>query len=352
MPFDRRPTQPQINERIATDLEANLAGTDAHLRRSVLGVLARAQGGAIHGLYGYLNWISRQVFPDTAEADILERWAALWGIARKPAVPAIGPVTFAGNNNVTIPVGTVLQRSDGAMYTVQAMGVITGGTVTLPVEAQQPGAEGNATPGTRLLIAAQILGVQAEAFVAAEGLVGGADIESDEALRDRLLLRLRRPPHGGAAHDYVTWALEVPGVTRAWVVPAINGLGTVGVFIVNDEAASPIPDAVLVQAVTDHIQALRPVTARVYVLAPIAFPINMTIAVTPDLPSVRAAVMSELQDLFRREAMPGGTIYVSHLDEAISLATGERDHRLDAPAANVVAPPGRMPMLGTVTWTV
>ncbi|WP_368565482.1 baseplate J/gp47 family protein [Pseudoxanthomonas sp. UTMC 1351] len=351
MPFDR-PTLPVLNERIATDLEANLTGTDAHLRRSVLGVLARVLAAATHGLYGFLNWISRQVIPDTAEAEVLERWAALWKLARKPAVAASGPVSFYGNNGVIIPAGTVLQRSDGATFITDAEGVVAGGTVTLSVVAQLAGAAGNSSPGTRLLIAAQILGVQAEAFVAAEGLAGGAEIESDESLRERLLLRLSTPPQGGAAHDYVQWALEVSGVTRAWVVPAINGLGTVGVFVVNDAQANPIPDAVLMQAVTAHIQAKRPVTARVYVLAPIAFPIDMTIAVTPDLPSVRGEVEAELRDLFRREAEPGGTILASHLGEAISLAAGERDHRIDAPVGNVVAPPGYMPVLRAITWTV
>jgi uncharacterized phage protein gp47/JayE len=61
-------------------------------------------------------------------------------------------------------------------------------------------------------------------------------------------------------------------------------------------------------------------------------------------------VQAELTDLFVREGSPGGTILLSHIREAISQATGETDHILTVPAANVVLGAGAIPVLGTVTW--
>ena len=58
------------------------------------------------------------------------------------------------------------------------------------------------------------------------GIAGGADEQSDLLLLQRVLARLRQPPHGGADFDYIRWALEVPGVTRAWVYPLELGAGT------------------------------------------------------------------------------------------------------------------------------
>ena len=59
----------------------------------------------------------------------------------------------------------------------------------------------------------------AVAYVGVNGIGGGADVESDEDLRARVLFRKRNPPHSGSKSDYIAWALEVPGVTRAFVSP-------------------------------------------------------------------------------------------------------------------------------------
>jgi uncharacterized phage protein gp47/JayE len=193
-------------------------------------------------------------------------------------------------------------------------------------------------------------GVASAALVAAPGLTQGADAESDDALRLRLLARIRQPPMGGSASDYVAWALQVPGVTRAWVYPLENGVGTVTVRFVRDNDVDFIPDAGAVTAVQEYIDARRPVTAQVTVLAPTAAPLDLTIALTPDTAAVRAAVTGELQDLLRRDAKPGGTILISRIREAISVSAGETNHVLSAPTADVTHLAGEMPTLGTITW--
>lgn len=349
MPFTR-PDLPTLIQRAEADIETRLPGADARLRRSNLNVLARVHSGAVHGLYGYLEWLSRQIIVDTADGDWLERHAAIWGVARKAAAPAVGNITATGTNGALIPAGSTLVRSDGAQYTTDAEAVIAGGTATIAVTAVEAGQAGNAAAGSALAFESPLPGVAAGASVAAGGLAGGADIESDDSLRARLLARIQAPPHGGAAHDYVAWALEVPGVSRAWVYPGELGLGTVTVRFVRDDDASPIPDAGEVAAVQAHIDALRPVTAQVTVVAPVAVPLDFTVDLAPDTAAIRAAVEAELRDLLRREAEPGATILISHIREAISLAAGEHDHILVAPAANIPHAVGEMAVFGTITW--
>lgn len=349
MPFER-PDLPTIIDRIGADIESRLPGADARLRRSNLAVIARAEAGVAHSLYGYIEYYARQVIPDTAESEWLERWATIWGVVRKPAAAASGAVTFTGTNGVSIPTGTVLQRSDGAEFETIADGTISAGTVDIVTTARIAGDAGNTSAGSQLSLAAQVLGVTSAATVAAGGLVGGADVEADDALRQRLIARIQQPPHGGASFDYIAWALEVPGVTRAWVYPMEMGPGTVTVRFVRDGDASIFPDAGEVAAVQAHIEALRPVTAELFVVAPVALAVNITVAITPDNPQVRNAVTAELADLFSREAVPGGTILISHIREAISLATGENDNVVTVPAGNVVAGAGEMPVLGVITW--
>jgi uncharacterized phage protein gp47/JayE len=342
-----RPTLQDLIDRVRSDLLARLA-LDDPLRRSDAETYARVHAGAVHGLYGYLDWLASQLLIDTAESEILERHASIWGVARKAASRAIGIATFATNVGAVIPLGTRLQAFDGVEYETTAEGTAIAATLDLAIQAIDAGAAGNRTTGQMLTLTSPVAGVQASAT--AGELSGGADPETDTALRARLLARIQAPPHGGAEADYVAWALEVAGVTRAWVYPAELGLGTVTVRFVRDDDASLIPDAAEVAAVQAHIDALRPVTAALTVVAPVAVPLNLTIAVTPDTSTVRSAVQAELADLLRREAEPGGTILISHIREAISLAAGETNHVLTVPAADVTHTTGQIATLGTITW--
>lgn len=350
MPF-QRPTLTTLIDRGAADIESRLASTDARLRRALLNVLVRAHAGAVHGLYGYQDWLAKQLMPDTAETEHLARWASIWGVTRRAAVAATGNVTFTGTNGTDVPAGTTLQRSDGIEYTTDALGTVAAGVVTVAVTASVAGLDGNAAVSSSLSLVSPISNINSTATVAAGGITGGADIENDDALRARTLTRIQQPPHGGADFDYETWALEVPGVTRAWVYPAELGLGTVTVrFMMDDTYADGIPLAGDVSDVQDYIDARRPVTAVLTVAAPVAVVRNFTIALTPNTAAAKAAVEAELTDLIRREATPGGTLLISHIREAISLAADETDHVLTVPSANVTHTTGQIATMGTITW--
>lgn len=351
MPFSR-PTLAELIERAAADVEARLPGADARLRRSNLNVLARVHAGAVHGLYGRLDFLARQIIPDTAEVEFLDRWSSVWGVTRKAAAAAKGNVTITGTNGTVIPLGTLLLRSDGAEFTTDAQVIIAAGTATAAVTAKTPGAAGNSNQNAQLTMSTPIAGANGVVTVAAGGLSGGADVEDDDDLRQRLIDRIQQAPHGGADFDYVAWALEVPGVTRAWVFPAELGLGTVTVrFVRDDDLASMIPDAGEVTAVQDYITARRPVTAQVTVVAPVAVPMNFTFTLLdPNSQAVKDAITAELKDLLRRESKPGGTILLSHIREAISIAAGENNYTLTVPAADVAHAVGQIATFGAIVW--
>lgn len=351
MPFNRPALQDLIDRAIA-DITSRLPGADALVRRSNLYVLSRVHSGAMHELYGELDWLSRQALPDTCADDILLRWANTFlPVPQKAATIAVGQALFLGTNGSTIPAGTVLQRSDGAEYTVDADVPIAAGTATVNVTAMVAGAAGNAAVNTQLALVSPIAGVSAAGTVTAGGLANGFDIESIASVRARLLKRLRQPPQAGTKEDYESWATDVSGVTRAWCLPKYYGTRTVGLCFVTDGAVGGlIPTGATVAAVQAHIDAVRPVTADATVFAPVSDPLNFTIALTPNTAVVQAAVQAELADLLSREAVPGDTLLLSHIRQAISVAAGETDHVLVAPAANVVSPAGHIATMGAITW--
>lgn len=350
MPFTR-PTLTELIDRVTADISNRLGVEGSVLRRSLIGILGRTEAGAVHLLYGYLDWIAKQVMPDTAETEFLVRWASIWGLTRKPATFAAGQLTFTAVNGSVIQAGTVVQRQDGVQYTTLAEATVTAGSIAVAAQALTAGATANSATGLKLILLSPIAGVQSSVVVAAPGITGGTDVESDDRLRARLLQRIRQPPQGGSKSDYETWALEVPGVTRVWVYPLQLGAGTVTVLFVNDDdPVSIIPGPALVAAVQAHIDVKRPVTAEVFVQAPIADPLNMTIKLDPNTQPVRDAVTAELLDLITRSAQPGGTLLISQLREAVSIAAGESNNQIVTPTADVVSPTGHMPTLGTITF--
>ncbi|RHW17213.1 baseplate J/gp47 family protein [Sphingomonas gilva] len=344
-----RPTLSDLIERARTDLEARLPGADARLRRSVLDVLARVNAGGLAGVYAYLDFLALQLMPDTAEAEYLDRWASIWGVARKAAASAAGAVTVTGLVGAIVPQGAELARVDGALYRTTERIVLAGVSAQVAVEAVEAGAAGVVEAGKTLTFRSPVAAVSA-VVTAAAGLVGGADQETDTELLARLLARIRKPPNGGSRSDYVAWALELPGVTRAWSYANWTGPGTVGLAFVFDGRENIFPLQADLDAMAAHIEPLRPVTATPVIFAPEPWPISFLITATPDNVEVRAAIEAELRDLFAREAEPGGTMLVSHEREAISLAAGEHDHVLRSPASNQEAPPGAMPTIDGIAW--
>ena len=344
-----RPTLAQLIEQGAAEFESRIPGVLVRLRVGVLSVLNRVLAGALSALYKYAERLNDQVWPDKCDAEELPRHGARWGVPQLGASAAVGTGLFSGVDGAPIAIGTLVQRRDGVQYMSMAVGTIAAGVAAVPLQAVEAGQEGNAAAGTSLTLSSPVPGINAVLTVQT-ALAGGADVEAPEAWRARILARMRKPPQGGADFDYEAWALEVPGVTRAWVYSGEQGPGTVVVRFVRDDDATPIPDAGEVATVQAHIESKRPTTATVYVVAPVGVVQNYTIQLTPNTAAAQAAVHSELLALYRNEAKPGSTMLISHEREAISIAAGETDHVLSVPAANQAYTTGQLPMLGDITW--
>lgn len=351
MPFTR-PALDALRQQARAAFEARLPGADAGLRFSAINILADVVAASAHLQHGHLDWIARQVIPDTAEGEYLTRWATIFGLARKPAAQADGSVTLTGISGTTLPAGRALTRADGTAYVTLADATIGGGgSVAVAVRAVEGGAAGNAEAGARLTLTLAVVGIEGSATVAAGGLTGGAAEESDAELRARLLLRIRQPPQGGAERDYIAWALELPGVTRAWAAARRRGAGTVDVFFTFDGRTNIIPEVGDVADMQALLDLRRPVTADVLAIAPTPAPLAITITgLSPSTAEIRAAIQVELAEQIRRDAAPGGTIFRSRLIEAVSRAAGEVSHTMTLPSGNVTHASNAIATLGVVSF--
>lgn len=379
MPFSR-PKLSDLKAQVAADIAANLPGADALLRFSNLGITGQVQAMLAHGHYGYLDWIAKQAIPFTATDEALEAWAGLKGVTRKAATVATGQVTFTGTPTTDIPAGTLIVRGDGVQYTTNADVVVSGGgTAVVTVTASIAAAAGNAATSTVMTLGTAIAGVNSGGTVTA-ALTGGADAETDDSLRSRMLAQYASPPQGGDYSDYIEWALQVAGVTRAWCNPNGLGSGTVRVYVmldVSESAFSGFPQGTNGTAtaetrdshatgdqlaVANYIFPLQPVTALVYVTAPTASPQNFTISgLSGASTATKNAISAAIADVFVREGGPGGaldifgnlqgTVDLSLIETAIANIAGTQPFVITSPTVNITVATGAMPTVGVITYT-
>jgi uncharacterized phage protein gp47/JayE len=327
----------------------------AMVPNSVLRVLSDGNAGLAYLVLLYIDWLALQLLPDTAETEWLDRHAAIWlpGGGRKPATFATGSGTVTGIVGSIVPQATQLTGSVGGVL-YETLSQITVDTVATPVDirAVDPGIAGNLDEGSSLSFVNAIAGV--DGGVTIVEMSGGVDAESDDALRERVLFRIQQPPMGGDASDYVAWALQVPGVTRAWCYPNEMGIGTVTVrFMCDDlrvdQGGFPTQDDV--DTVQAYLDEKRPVAVKeCHAFAPIPFPISFKVTeLVGDDAATRAAIEQAVIDMLFARAIPGQTIFRSWIDEAISNAIGEDHHDLvydDTP----MPAPGYLATLGSILY--
>lgn len=359
MPFNV-PTLAELTSRAQSDLETRLAGADVRFRRSVEYVIARAIAGSTYLLHRHLRWVTDQIFPGTADGVNLLRLAELYNVPRNPATRAKGPIQVTFTGIAALPAGTTFIRDpldpddDPIEYTVDnGYTALGAGDVLINVTAVKAGADGNTTGGETISLQTPIANITSDAIsLASTPIDGGADIETIDALRVRLSERLQDPPDGGGPNDYVAWAKEVSGVTRAWEVAQALGPGTVQVFFVRDDDSNLIPSVSEVAEVQAYIDAVAPVTAAVTVTAPASVSQNFSLAVKVadgyTLSEVKTNIEAELTDLLKAEGGPAKTIRLSQFREAISAALGESYHTMTSPAADVTYGAAEVPVLGSV----
>ena len=230
-------------------------------------------------VYADLRRVVSIFFKTDCGGEFADRFAEEYDIYRKEGTKAEGSVTFTGEIGVEIPLGTMCATASGLIYLTTNSGVIgEDGKVTLPVEAEEVGDKYNILAGyiNNLPVAIRdVTGV-----TNASNFIGGSNVETDEELMARLLLRLRTPATSGNKYHYMQWALEVDGVGDAQVFPLENGPGTVGVMPITSSGRAPDQD--ILDAVYANIEEKRPIGATVSVYAPeeVMISINAEIEIT------------------------------------------------------------------------
>jgi uncharacterized phage protein gp47/JayE len=361
MPWNT-PSLREVRSLVRDSIRGKLPGADASVPNSMLRVLSDNQGALCHLTLQYIDWLALQLLPDTAETEWLDRHGDIWLVnadgttGRKVATLAQGTVEMVGVvAGIVVPAGTRLASNDLEYETLEQI-VTADGQAPTPcaVRALDPGAIGNADPGTPLTMVPTIENIIS---VTIATMTGGVDEESDDHLRIRVLERIREPPMGGAAHDYVRWAKAVPGATRVWCTPLEMGIGTVMVRVLFDELRAdndgwPREEDLI--AVTAYMDTVRPVAVKdFWVLAPIKQFVDVKIGnLNPDTTDVRAAIEQSIKDMLYDNAAPGQTIFAVWKAQAIMNTANVISFDLNDWGDDYMQSPGHMAVLGDILYAI
>jgi len=302
MPLPTLPTTQEIRDRIITDIESQIGQTTPSFYKAFNRVLATALALVYVIIYKYGCWAYQQIFTVTQDDESLERKGAQYGIARVAATTARLTANVTGTIGQFIPEGTTYRGSvNGLIYAVETTVEFITGSAVITINCLTPGAAGNLLVGGTLTIMSPIPSVDNSATVASV-LTTAADRESLEAYRTRISDFEKRPPQGGALTDYILWAREVAGVTRAfaWGKREVGSItqGYVCVYPLTDNYASRIPDSAKLAEVLAYIDSpsrapCQAVAIEVLAMTERTFTVTFS-ALSPNTADIRSAITANI----------------------------------------------------------
>ena len=266
------PSTQAIAENVVAQLESAISQTVPMLPKAFCRVLAKAIAGVFTLLFKYCSWIFLQLF--VAHASMREtvvlgkvirplvEWGRLIGVGDpEPAVQAELVIEVTVENQVdSLPGGSQLLRvPTGVVYQTVAAVPLDDSTVQVTIRAASDqnggdgsGAIGNLQPGDEVEFANPLPNVATVATVVSVS-VQGAEEETEDAYRGRIIRRFQRRPQGGAYADYQAWGEEVAGILN--VYPYTGDPGEVDVYVEATVESSGDPDGIPTQPQLDAVAA-------------------------------------------------------------------------------------------------
>lgn len=293
------PTPKQIEAQYLQTLKSIKPSLNINDGNSDFVIRGKAFSGLISGLFGDQAKINNDTYITSARPEALLVHGQDLGIAKQPATKASSTqVRIPGTNGTVIAPGdlTLLYVPTNVIYTNTTGGTIASGHLDLTVQCSITGQIGNIKAPDNLQIVSPPPGVQTSASIIVD-LADGADIETNDSYRARLLSREQNPPAGGNETDYPNFAfLASSSVRSAFVRRFGRGLGTVDVYITTgttdiDTAVTQglsiirIPSAPTLAAVQAYYDSHVPLTDCPAVYAPteVTLPVSVNVALAQGL---------------------------------------------------------------------
>ena len=341
--------------------------------------LLEVNSEAIKQLYDLVKeHIVPNMFVMTARGKWLDAHAATFGITRKPAKKAKGYLLFRRTDisgNVLIPKGTIVKTTPNIFgeelkfITIEEKVLIDGqAEISIQIEAEEPGAKYNVGEGVINTLTTYISGID-EIYNPADWLTEeGTDEETDESLRNRILLVWATKSI--FTDDYYRFhTLSVDGVVDCYIDNQHpRGQGTADIYIVS---SSGMPTTDLITQVQTVIDEIKTPAADIQVKSPTGKPVDLDITITsysdyPDKTLIQTEAERRINALFvynpdykevifdyeSRRFTIGKSVVLSTIYYVLMEIEGVERVNINSPTADITVNPNELPTLQNLTLQV
>lgn len=291
-------------------------------------------------MYVDLENIIKLLTLDTAEDEYLDDIASMFNMERTAA-------TLATYEAVLTPFpGTAVAAEEGSQFFADDLyfGLYYDETGAPYFECETPGTAGNyVQEGTEANPVTTIGNLQSATFGAQ--ILTAIDVETDDAFRERIKVRLRTLAENGNKEHYKYWCEQVEGVGHARIVPLWMGPNTVkGIIFGTDGGAASADVIAAVQQYVDpdddgdgygdglgegaanlgaHFTAVAPTTLTINISA------TLLLADGADLTEVTARIQASVEQYLNqldRNSNYGATVRYYQISSIIMEDDGVLDH--------------------------
>ena len=228
----------------------------------------------------YVDRAGKQDLLKYSYGEFLDNLAALKGIAREPAKPAVVTMRFSlaaiRPDTVAIPQGTRVSNGDLYFETDEYTEIPSGDTyVDVTATCQTDGEDGNGLlPGEINVLVDPIAYVASVANT--ESTVGGTDIEDDDTLASRVYIAPSKYSVAGPEEAYRYWITEFnSSISDVYLSSPEAGQVLIEFILENGE----LPNEAMVRSLADYLanENIRPLTDEVIVQIPATTTFNVNV---------------------------------------------------------------------------
>lgn len=274
---------------------------------------------------------------------------------------------FNGEFEISVTSATEFSyQVDGDSGSEQATGVITAAfllafaDVEVSEDSESSGADSNQNGGTVLKLSEQTDGINSDVLVSHNGLSGGADEESTDDYRARVIDAYQNPV-ANFNPAAITYQIKqnVSNVTRVWIQTITPVVGEVTIYFACDNTGI-IPTGTDVENVTAAVMDILPADvseSSIHIYAPTALYTDFYFAtVAPDTVAMRTAIKERLQELFYTNSAIETPLtaeeYRAKITNTIDASgAAVTSFSLTAPLGDIVPDTGELPILRNVIFS-
>uniref|UniRef100_UPI003F4B3EAE baseplate J/gp47 family protein n=1 Tax=Brachyspira catarrhinii TaxID=2528966 RepID=UPI003F4B3EAE len=341
----------QLKAKILNQYYSELNPLENTPKYNLVKVIANVEAGIQYSILGDIEFLKKQIFPDTAEKDFLR---AHWADRVPPlyAEVASGSILIEGIPGVSIPAGCVFSSNIGNTYFNSKSYIIENdGSIEIEVQAQNAGSSYNLKKDSKLSLTSNLISNVSSEAVVKKDIEGGTDGETDENYLLRVLNYVKSSLNGKSG-DFAAWALNASSeVSKAWEFKNFNIFGALLIVVLGGNSETGFYKISNIERIQTYIENVAPPIIFTVKALDLIY-INLTIDLLPleDTMINRKYCENTIKEYFLEKAKPDMFINTSTLRDLIVDGVSISNASVTIEDGDKYISQLQFPVLGSILW--